>query len=88
LLFYSAGLGVPFLLTALGLDVVQRKLKGMNRFLHFVEIAGGALLITMGLLLVFDKFKILNAYFFQLTPQGLYDTERWFRQWLGVQLPN
>ncbi|MBI3741814.1 MAG: cytochrome c biogenesis protein CcdA [Chloroflexi bacterium] len=88
LLFYSAGLGVPFLLTALGLDVVQRKIKGMNRFLHFVEIAGGALLITMGLLLVFDKFQILNAYFFRLTPQGLYDVEGWFRQWLGVQLPN
>lgn len=88
LLFYSAGLAVPFLLAGFGLETLQTRLRGANRFLHYLEIAGGALLIGMGLLLLLDKFQILNAYFFRLTPLALFDLERSFSVWLGVNLSN
>ena len=88
LLFYSAGLGVPFLLAAFGLETIQRKLRGANRYLHYLEIVGGVLLIGMGLLLLLDKFQILNAFFFQLTPTALFDLERSIADWLGVNLNN
>lgn len=88
LLFYSAGLAVPFLLAAVGLETVQRRLRGANRYLHYLEIVGGLILIAMGLLLLFDKFQILNAYFFQLTPSALFDLERSFQAWFGVNLNN
>lgn len=86
LLLYSAGLGVPFLLTAYALDSATRRLKGLNQHLHKIEIFSGFLLIAMGLLLVFDKFQILNAYFFQMTPQFFFDLERNLSQFLGVNL--
>lgn len=88
LLFYSAGLGVPFLLAAFGLEAIQRKLSGANRYLHYLEIVGGVVLMGMGLLLLLDKFQILNAYFFQLTPTALFDLERMFSEWFGVSLNN
>ncbi len=86
LLLYSAGLGVPFLLTAYALDRMTRQLKSFNRYLHWIEIASGLLLIVMGLLLVFDKFQVLNAYFFQLTPQSFFGLEQGLANWLGVHL--
>jgi cytochrome c-type biogenesis protein len=88
LLFYSAGLGVPFLLAAFGLEAFQRRMRGASRYLHYFEIAGGVLLIGMGLLLLFDKFQILNAFFYRLTPPALFDLERTVQQWLGVKLDN
>lgn len=88
LLFYSAGLGMPFLLAAFGLETIQQKLRGANRYLHYLEIIGGVLLIGMGLLLLFDKFQILNAFFYQLTPSALFDLERTLSEWLGVNLSN
>lgn len=86
LLLYSAGLGLPFMLTAYALDTASRRLKAFNRHLHTIELLSGLLLIAMGLLLVFDKFQILNAYFFQMTPQALFDLERNLSQFLGVNL--
>jgi cytochrome c-type biogenesis protein len=75
LLAYSMGLGIPFLLTGLALGSATRTLKRFSPYLRYVEIASGVLLIAMGLLLLTDKFQILNAYFFNLTPD-------WFRQLL------
>jgi cytochrome c-type biogenesis protein len=86
LLFYSAGLGVPFMLTAYALDSATRRLKAIGRHLHAIEVASGILLIVMGLLLAFDKFQILNAYFFQMTPQAFFDLEQRLSQFLGVNL--
>ncbi len=86
LLLYSAGLGAPFLLTAYALDTMTRRLKSFNRYLHTVEVISGILLIGMGLLLLFDKFQTLNAYFFQMTPQAFFDLEQNLANFLGVHL--
>ena len=59
---YSMGLAVPFLLTALG---IERFLKFYSRFrshLHVVEVASGAFLIALGVLLVFGRLTLLSNY--------------------------
>jgi cytochrome c-type biogenesis protein len=62
LTIYSMGLAVPFLLTSLG---IERFLKFYSRFrshMHALEVASGALLIVLGVLLVFGRFTILSNY--------------------------
>ena len=62
LAIYSMGLAVPFLLTALG---IERFLKFYSRFrshMHAVEIGSGALLIALGVLLVFGRFTMISGY--------------------------
>ena len=59
---YSMGLAIPFLLTALG---IERFLKFYSRFrahMHAVEVGSGALLIALGLLLVFGRLTLLSNY--------------------------
>lgn len=72
LLVYSAGLGIPFLLVALGLGSATKFLKKFSPHLRKIEIASGVLLLVMGLLLVSDKFQYLNSFFFRLTPDWMY----------------
>jgi cytochrome c-type biogenesis protein len=62
LTLYSMGLAVPFLLTALG---IERFLKFYSRFrahMHAIEVASGALLIALGILLVVGRFTIISNY--------------------------
>ncbi len=59
---YSAGLAVPFLLTALG---IGRFLKFYNRFkfhMHAIEVASGGLLIALGVLLVLGRFTMISGW--------------------------
>lgn len=49
---YCIGLGVPFLLIALGLGWATRSLAVVRRHIRVVNIAGGALLIAVGVLMV------------------------------------
>lgn len=72
LLVYSMGLGIPFMLVALGLGSAKKFLTKFSPHLRKVEIASGVLLLIMGLLFLTDKFQLLNAYFFQLTPDWMY----------------
>jgi cytochrome c-type biogenesis protein len=62
LAIYSLGLAVPFLLTSLG---IERFLKFYSRFrahMHALEVASGALLIVLGILLVIGRFTIISNY--------------------------
>ena len=62
LVIYSAGLGIPFLLTSLG---VSRFLKFYTRFrthLHVVEVVSGVLLIAIGLLIASNRLAMLSGY--------------------------
>src|SRR5947207_5633664 len=62
LTIYSLGLAVPFLLTSLG---IERFLKFYGRFrahMHALEVASGALLIALGILLVLGRFTIISNY--------------------------
>jgi cytochrome c-type biogenesis protein len=57
---YSLGLAVPFLVTSL---LMERFLKFYSRFrshMHAVEVASGALMIALGVLLVIGRFTMIS----------------------------
>ena len=57
---YSLGLAVPFLLTAL---LMERFLKFYSRFrshMHALEVAGGGVMIALGVLLVLGRFTLIS----------------------------
>jgi cytochrome c-type biogenesis protein len=59
---YSLGLAVPFLLTSL---LMERFLKFYSRFrsyMHALEVASGALLIGLGILLVLGRFTLISSW--------------------------
>ena len=60
--FYSLGLGVPFLLTSLGVQVFMRFFVRFRRYLRVVEIASGLLLLGIGILILTDRLTILARY--------------------------
>nr|WP_022900267.1 cytochrome c biogenesis protein [Humibacter albus] len=51
-LFYALGLGVPFVLIALGLGWASGAVAFVRRHIRVVNIVGGALLIAIGILMV------------------------------------
>ncbi len=65
---YSAGLGIPFLLSALAVNWFFKASSGLRRSMRAVEIASGVLLIGIGLLLVTDRLTIIARYFTKLFP--------------------
>jgi cytochrome c-type biogenesis protein len=58
---YSAGLAVPFLLTALGLSQFLRFYKNFRKYLHAVELFSGVLLLFIGGLVFFNKLTWLSG---------------------------
>jgi cytochrome c-type biogenesis protein len=58
---YSAGLAVPFLLTAVGLGAFLRFYKNFRKYLHAVELFSGALLLFVGGLVFFNKLAWLSG---------------------------
>lgn len=60
---YSAGLALPFLLTALGLSRFLRFYQKFRRHLHAVEVFSGVLLLAIGGLIFTDRLTWLSARF-------------------------
>jgi cytochrome c-type biogenesis protein len=54
LVAYSIGLGVPFLLLALAVDRAPLVTRPLLRYSRQVEIVGGALVVLLGVALIFD----------------------------------
>ncbi|MGH2378792.1 MAG: cytochrome c biogenesis CcdA family protein [Candidatus Limnocylindria bacterium] len=61
LLVYSFGLGVPFLASALAMQRIARLRDLLMRRHRAVEIVGGGVLATMGLLMISDRWLLLMA---------------------------
>jgi cytochrome c-type biogenesis protein len=59
---YSAGFAVPFILVALGISRFLSAFQRFRRQLLWVERFGGAMLVTVGVLLFFDKLADLAFY--------------------------
>ena len=60
---YSAGLGVPFLLAGWSIEFFFRTFQRIKAYFRVVEVASGALLIAVGLLVATDQLSALNGYF-------------------------
>ena len=58
---YSAGLAIPFLLTALGIGQFMTFYKSFRKYLHAVEMFSGALLLFVGGLIFFDNLTWLTG---------------------------
>ena len=71
LVAYSAGLGVPFLLSAVALGSFLRFFKRYRPFIPVMERAAGALLVVVGVLVFTNYYIVLNSWAISLTPEWL-----------------
>ncbi len=62
---YSAGLGLPFLLTALAINQFFTVFKRIRKHYHLIEIVSGLLLVVIGVLIFTNRFTLIAKW---LTP--------------------
>lgn len=65
---YSAGLGIPFLVTSLAIDRFFVASKRIRKYYKPIEIASGALLVVLGVLIFTNRFTVLSNYFSKFLP--------------------
>jgi cytochrome c-type biogenesis protein len=63
LAIYSAGLGIPFLLTSLALNKFLAFYSRFKRHFHAVEVVSGALVVAVGVLMVTGSLTRLATWF-------------------------
>jgi cytochrome c-type biogenesis protein len=56
---YSAGLAIPFLIAALGIGWVSTTLRKYGKFMRYVEIGMGVILVIVGVLLLTGAFSLI-----------------------------
>jgi cytochrome c-type biogenesis protein len=59
LTFYSLGLGIPFIISAIAISAFLSSFNRLRRHFKVIKIVSGAILIVMGVLLIMDKMTIL-----------------------------
>lgn len=70
LALYSAGLGIPFVLLALGFNRASSSMAWLRRHGRRIEVVGGALLVAVGLMFITGRWQALFR-----------PMQRWFAQW-------
>ena len=68
---YSLGMGVPFIVAALGIQRATTLTRWLRTRQRAVEMASGALLIGMGILLFTDQMILITAWFTRVFGYGL-----------------
>jgi cytochrome c-type biogenesis protein len=63
LIAYSLGLGLPFIVVALAFDRAPLITRPLLRYSRFIEVAGGLLIIVLGLALIFDWLDVIARQF-------------------------
>jgi len=66
LLVFSLGLAVPFLVLSFAFSKSTQYIKKLNKYLGVISKIGGAFLIALGVLLLFNKFGLLIQWGFEL----------------------
>ena len=59
---YSLGLGIPFFLTALGVDRFLAYFKKMRTYLGGVSVASGGVLVVVGVMLYADSIAVITSF--------------------------
>jgi cytochrome c-type biogenesis protein len=59
---YSAGLAIPFLVAALGVGWVTTTLRKYGKFMRYVEVAMGVVLVVIGVMLFIGTFERLAQF--------------------------
>jgi cytochrome c-type biogenesis protein len=70
---YSAGLGLPFLLSALAVNAFFHFFVRFKRYIEIVHVGGGLVLIAVGVLIFTGYLTVLNTGAIQLTPAWLWE---------------
>jgi cytochrome c-type biogenesis protein len=60
--FYSLGLGVPFILSAIAISAFLSSFDRLRRHFKIIKITSGIILIVMGVLLVTNSMTLLTSY--------------------------
>ncbi|HPQ47696.1 MAG TPA: cytochrome c biogenesis protein CcdA [Clostridia bacterium] len=63
MMLYSAGLALPFILISLFAGFFLAKFRKLNRHMNKIRIAGGILIIIMGILLMTDSLNSISGIF-------------------------
>lgn len=63
LVAYSAGLGVPFLITAFAVETISARLKRLRPVLFMVPIVSGFLVVAVGVLMLTNSLIRINQFF-------------------------
>ena len=58
---YSAGLGLPFIVLALGIKVFWRPIRKLYKYMNIIRGVSGVLLIVMGVLIFFNRLSFLGG---------------------------
>ena len=58
---YSAGLGIPFLLSAVGWGAAQRSFEWVRRHYAAIQVGAGLVLVVMGVLIYTNDLFLLNV---------------------------
>jgi len=82
LVIYSAGLGVPFLLTSLGLNRFLAFYTRFKKHFRALELVSGVLVLGIGFLIFFNRMTVLNQYF-QFFNEFEYRIEQAFMKVIG-----
>lgn len=59
LTFYSLGLGIPFILSAIAISAFLSSFSWLKKYLRTIQITSGIILVIMGILLIMDKLTML-----------------------------
>jgi cytochrome c biogenesis protein CcdA len=70
---YSLGLAVPFVLAAALFTRAMSAFRWLRDHYRVIQIAGGAIMVALGLLLFFERFYVLRVYLNR------------FLEWLGLE---
>jgi cytochrome c-type biogenesis protein len=62
---YSAGLGIPFLMTAFAINSFFSAFARIRKHYHAIEIASGVLMVIIGILIFTNRFTVIAQW---LTP--------------------
>ncbi len=62
---YSLGLGIPFLVMALGLERASGWIKRMRPYQKYFKIASGVFIVTIGLLLLTNTMNLISIWAFK-----------------------
>lgn len=68
LTFYSMGLGIPFLLSGLLFHQFLSAFKRLRNHLRKIEIGTGAMLMAVGIMLMFDLLGPITMFFYRWVP--------------------
>ena len=61
LTIYSAGLGIPFLLTTLAMGVFFKLFSKIKKYMNLVQIFSGVILVLLGILMITGKLTIIMS---------------------------